>query len=181
MSAAKGVVIRYATREDVPIILMLIQELAEYEKALHEVKATPESLLSSLAFAPSPNSTEPALEISSSRPARTLLLFTPEGLPAGMALYFYNYSTWRSRPGIYLEDLFVRERERKKGYGLRLLVELAKEVVKMDGGRLEWSVLKWNQPSIDFYEKVVGAKALDEWNVMRVDGDGLQSLANKLG
>jgi len=75
----------------------------------------------------------------------------------------------------------VRERERKKGYGLRLLVELAKEVVKMDGGRLEWSVLKWNQPSIDFYEKVVGAKAMDEWTIMRVDGDGLQKLANKLG
>lgn len=98
-----------------------------------------------------------------------------------MALYFYNYSTWRSRPGIYLEDLFVRETERKKGYGLRLLVELAKEVVKIEGGRLEWSVLKWNKPSIDFYEKVVGAKAMTEWMGMRVDGEGLVKLANKLG
>lgn len=163
---------------------MLIQELAEYEHELNEVKATTASLLDSLAFAPSsstPSSDSASFEISPSRPARTLLLFTPEGLPAGMALYFYNYSTWRSRPGIYLEDLFVRETERKKGYGLRLLVELAKEVVKIEGGRLEWSVLKWNKPSIDFYEKVVGAKAMTEWMGMRVDGEGLVKLANKLG
>lgn len=160
---------------------MLIKELAEYEREPDAVKATTASLLETLAFASSPsdpNST--ALEVSPTRPARTILLFTPEGLPAGMALYFYNYSTWRSRPGIYLEDLFVRETERKKGYGLRLLVELGKEVVKMDGGRLEWSVLKWNQPSIDFYEKVVGAKAMDEWTIMRVDGDALVKLANKV-
>jgi len=93
-----------------------------------------------------------------------------------MALYFYNYSTWRAKPGIYLEDLFVREKERGKGYGWRLLGELAKEVVAMDGGRLEWSVLTWNTPSIKFYERI-GAKAMSGWQTMRVDGQALVELA----
>jgi GNAT superfamily N-acetyltransferase len=97
-----------------------------------------------------------------------------------MALYFYNYSTWRARPGIYLEDLYVRETERGKGYGQRLLGELAKEVVGMQGGRLEWSVLKWNTPSIEFYERI-GAKAMTEWQTMRVDGEGLNALAKRAG
>jgi GNAT superfamily N-acetyltransferase len=93
-------------------------------------------------------------------------------------LYFYNYSTWRARPGIYLEDLYVRETERGHGYGQRLLGTLAKEVLEMGGGRLEWSVLKWNTPSIGFYESI-GAKALTEWQTMRVDGDGLNVLAKR--
>jgi GNAT superfamily N-acetyltransferase len=96
-----------------------------------------------------------------------------------MALYFYNYSTWKARPGIYLEDLFVRLSERRKGYGKILLVELAKEVVAMDGGRLEWAVLKWNEPSIKFYESI-GAKMMNEWVGMRVDGDNLRGLARLL-
>lgn len=96
-----------------------------------------------------------------------------------MALYFYNYSTWRAKPGIYLEDLFVQPSERGKGYGKRLLVELAKEVVAMDGGRLEWAVLKWNEPSIKFYESI-GASAMNEWVGMRVTGDGLTKLAKLL-
>ena len=95
-----------------------------------------------------------------------------------MALYFYNYSTWRAKPGIYLEDLYVRAGERGKGYGGRLLSELAKEVVQMGGGRLEWSVLKWNTPSIEFYE-AIGAMKMDEWVGMRVDGEGLKKLARK--
>lgn len=93
-----------------------------------------------------------------------------------MALYFYNYSTWRARPGIYLEDLFVRKSERGRGYGKALLVALAQEVVAMDGGRLEWSVLKWNEPSIKFYE-AIGAKMMSEWVGMRVEGDALIKLA----
>lgn len=163
-------------------ILDLIQELADYEHESDAVKATVETLQATIAFAPSdatgantssiPN-TEPT---SPSRPARCFLLYTPEGAPAGMALYFYNYSTWRSKPGIYLEDLFVRPEHRGKGYGKRLLVELAKEVVAMGGGRLEWSVLKWNEPSIKFYESI-GAKAMNEWVGMRVDGAGLDKLA----
>lgn len=158
-------------------------ELAEYEHAAHEVQATHESLASTLAFAASPevsiHNTTPSDGdcISPSRPAKCLLLFNPAGEPAGMALYFYNYSTWRSSAGIYLEDLFVREKERGKGYGKRLLVELAKEVVGMKGGRLEWSVLKWNKPSIEFYERM-GAKAMDEWVGMRVDGNALKSMAS---
>lgn len=163
----------------------MIQELADYEHESDAVQATVETLEATLAFAPSdatgPNTssipdTEPT---SPSRPARCLLLYSPEGKVAGMALYFYNYSTWRSRPGIYLEDLFVKPAYRKMGYGKRLLVELAKEVIAMDGGRLEWSVLKWNEPSIKFYESI-GATAMSEWVGMRVTGDGLGKLAHML-
>lgn len=96
-----------------------------------------------------------------------------------MALYFYNYSTWTSRPGIYLEDLYVSETVRGKGYGTKLLSTLAKEVLEMGGGRLEWSVLKWNTPSIRFYESI-GAKGMEDWMGMRVDGEGLAKLAAKI-
>lgn len=166
--------------QDVPAILELIRELADYEHELHSVEATEEKLLSTIAFAPSgeaaPTTTEP---ISSSKPARCLVLTTPEGVKAGIALYFYNYSTWRAKPGIYLEDLYVKQSERKRGYGKRLLVELAKEVVAMDGGRLDWSVLKWNEPSIKFYESI-GAVMQSEWVGMRVEGERLTKLAAML-
>lgn len=159
------------------MILQLIQELADYENESNAVEATHESLLKTLAFAPSsPGVTEEP--ISSTRPARALVLFTPAGKPAGLALYFYNYSTWRSKPGIWLEDLYVRETERGHGYGQKLLGSLAKEVLEMDGGRLEWCVLKWNKPSIGFYEGI-GAKAMTEWQTMRVDGEGLKGLAKR--
>jgi GNAT superfamily N-acetyltransferase len=167
---------------DAPVILQLIQELADYEKEPDAVKATVSSIENTIAFAPSdtidqdpavPN-TEPT---SPTRPARCLLVISPEGVAVGMALYFYNYSTWRSRAGIYLEDLFVRPTERGRGYGKKLLSMLAKQVVAMDGGRLEWVVLKWNEPSIKFYESI-GAQALNEWVGMRVDGEGLKKLAN---
>ncbi|KAG4442378.1 hypothetical protein IFR05_002156 [Cadophora sp. M221] len=187
MSAAKeDVLIRHARREDIPTILQLIQELADYEKEPSAVEATPELLTSTIAFAPSPSSStiSPAADetISPNRPARCLLLFTPTGSAAGMALYFYNYSTWKARPGIYLEDLFVREMYRGKGYGQRLIQELAREVVDMEGGRLEWCVLKWNTPSIGFYEsEQIGARALSEWQTMRVDGEGLRKLAERRG
>lgn len=174
---------------DVPAILQLIRELADYEHELHSVEATEEKLLATIALAPSPDKSSSTAEttststtepISASRPARCLVLFDgTTGEAAGMALYFFNYSTWRARPGIYLEDLFVRETQRKKGYGKRLLVELAKEVVAMQGGRLEWSVLKWNEPSIRFYESI-GANMMSEWVGMRVDGDGLTKLAGLL-
>lgn len=163
--------------------------MAEYEHELGSVEATEAKLLDTIAFAPECDSdkegatattTAPqTAAISPSRPARCLLLFNEENKPAAMALYFHNYSTWRAKPGIYLEDLFVRPSERKKGYGKRLLVELAKAVVAMDGGRLEWVVLKWNEPSIRFYESI-GAKAMDEWVGMRVDGERLTKLAGML-
>ncbi|KAK4040688.1 acyl-CoA N-acyltransferase [Parachaetomium inaequale] len=184
--------VRHARREDVPAILDLIRELADYEHALDSVEATEAKLLETIAFAPSESSTTTSSSSSSnssplpqteptspSKPARCLVLSTPAGAVAGIALYFYNYSTWRARPGIYLEDLYVKQSERKNGYGKRLLVELAKEVVAMQGGRLEWAVLKWNEPSIKFYESI-GAQMMSEWVGMRVDGEGLNKLATML-
>lgn len=165
--------IRLATAEDVPTILNFIRELAIYEKALHEVEATEESLTSTLSFAneaPKRGSVYTALitpPVSESNP-------TP--VPVGMALYFYNYSTWRSAPGIYLEDLYVQPAARGNGYGFKLLKYLAKQTVEIQGRRLEWSVLKWNEPSIRFYEQV-GAKGMEEWMKMMVDGDALVKLA----
>lgn len=100
----------------------------------------------------------------------------PSPKPVGMALYFYNYSTWRSAPGIYLEDLYVQPSARGNGYGFKLLKWLAAKVVEINGRRLEWSVLKWNEPSIQFY-KQVGAQAMDEWTKMMVDGEALTKLA----
>jgi GNAT superfamily N-acetyltransferase len=201
MASSDGVVIRHATEEgvfapnclpqardstvkdgttanhqpdfvDVLTILELIRELADYEHELSAVQATPELLSQTIAFAN--QSTSPT------RPARCLLLITPQQAVAGLALYFYNYSTWRAAPGIYLEDLFIRPAERRKGYAGMLLAELAKEVVEMKGGRLEWSVLKWNEPSIKFYEgEGIGAKMMSEWVGMRVDGEALVKLAGR--
>ncbi|KAI0188607.1 acetyltransferase [Xylaria flabelliformis] len=175
--------VRHARREDIPSILLMIRELADYEHELDAVEATEAKLGATIAFAPDnveSTSTAPNTEpITPTRPSRCLILFNEKDEPAGMALYFYNYSTWRSKAGIYLEDLFVRPSERKKGYGKKLLVELAKEVVAMDGGRLDWSVLKWNEPSIKFYESI-GANAMNEWVGMRVDREGLTKLASLL-
>ncbi|ORY70478.1 acetyltransferase [Pseudomassariella vexata] len=175
--------VRHARQEDVPTMLALIRELADYEHEIDSVETTEVHLLATVAFAPAgveSTSTSPNTEPTSpTKPARCLLLFNESKEPAGMALYFYNYSTWRAKAGIYLEDLYVKLSQRKKGYGKRLLVELAKEVVAMDGGRLEWSVLKWNKPSIDFYESI-GAQTMSEWVGMRVDRDGLTKLAGLL-
>lgn len=153
---------------DVPTILALIKELAEYERASSSVLATEESLRSTLSFPSKP----------SAGYAKTLLIFPPgSSRCAGMALYFNNYSTWRAGPGIYLEDLFIRPEYRGKGYGKRLFGELALEVKRIGGHRLEWSVLKWNEPSIRFYE-ALGASKMEEWMQMRVDTEaGL----NKIG
>jgi GNAT superfamily N-acetyltransferase len=110
--------------------------------------------------------------------AKTLLLTDPDGTIAGMALYFYNYSTWTGVPGIYLEDLFVKEKYRSKGYGKKLLKELAKETLKVGGKRLEWSCLTWNTPSLNFYQsEAIGAKTKDAWVGLRVEGDKLDKLA----
>lgn len=169
---------------DAPAILELIKALAEYERELDAVEATVESLLDTIAFAPADSASDspsaPDTEPTSpTRPARCLLLFAPGGQAVGMALYFYNYSTWRSKHGIYLEDIFVQPSERGKGYGKRLLVELAKQVDATKGGRLDWVVLKWNKPSIDWYQ-AMGATAQDEWVGMRVDGPALHKLAHLL-
>ncbi|KAJ9606696.1 Peroxygenase 1 [Cladophialophora chaetospira] len=174
--------IRYATQRDVPVILQLIQELASYEKALHEVLATEESLLSSLSFPNDPSDLDKGF---TGGHAKTLLI-TP--VPArdkkeeiaGLALYFHNYSTWHARPGIYLEDLFVRPAYRGRGFGTALIQALARECQRLNCKRLEWSVLKWNTPSIEFYQGgSVGATRMEEWVGMRVEGEGLETLASK--
>lgn len=159
------------------LILSIIRDLALYEKEPDSCLATEASLLKTLSFGTNP----------SKGYTRTLLLYAPpssvpEGIPgpqpecAGMALYFTNYSTWRAAPGIYLEDLFVRPEYRKRGYGKKLLQELAREVKKIGGTRLEWSVLRWNQPSIEFYEGL-GARKMEEWWTMRVDYTALEKMA----
>ncbi|EED14301.1 GNAT family acetyltransferase, putative [Talaromyces stipitatus ATCC 10500] len=167
--------IRLATEEDVPYILQFIRELAEYENALDQVEATEESLLATLSF---PNDST-ATKSQKRGSTYTALVFPPGSkVPVGMALYFYNYSTWRSAPGIYLEDLYVQPAARGKGYGLALFRYLAKEVVyEIKGKRLEWSVLKWNEPSIKFY-KALGAREMVEWEKMMLDGEGLLNLAD---
>ncbi|KAF9437199.1 hypothetical protein BGZ76_001658 [Entomortierella beljakovae] len=164
------VTIRAANPSDVGSILSLIHDLAEYEKEpASTVEATEDSLLNTLRFTP-PHPTSQNL-------ASCLLAFVPSSKePVGFALYFTNYSTWRGRGGIYLEDLFIKNSVRGQGIGKRLLGELAREVVAMNGRRLEWAVLKWNEPSILFY-KSLGAVVMDEWHTMRVDGEALVNLS----
>jgi len=176
---------------DVPLILQFIRELADYEHALHEVEATEESLRATLSF-PSPSSSSSSSTTTTTNPpdnknkrggpVYTALVSPspspsdPNPRPVGMALFFYNYSTWRSAPGVYLEDLYVQPHARGKGYGFALLRWLAQEVVRIGGRRLEWSVLRWNEPSIRFYESV-GARRMDEWVKMMVEGEALGRLA----
>jgi RimJ/RimL family protein N-acetyltransferase len=169
------------TPPDIPTILSLIRELASYEKAPEMVHATEESLARTLAhYDPSTCTFSPGF-------ARTLLLsptssdssdpVSPD-TPVAMALYYFNYSTWTGVPGIYLEDLFVQESYRNKGYGKMLLKELAKEVLKVGGQRLEWSCLDWNEPSLKFYTgEKIGASKKEEWVGLRVEGEGLSRLA----
>ncbi len=142
-------------------MLGFIRDLAEYERAPEQAVARPEDLLRD-GWGP-----EPKFRV---------LIAEWEGQPAGFALFFYNYSTWQGRPGIYLEDLFVRPAFRGRGIGKALLVRLANIAVKENCGRFQWAVLDWNQPSIDFYE-ALGAKRLSEWLIMRVEGEALERLA----
>jgi GNAT superfamily N-acetyltransferase len=153
--------IRPARPSDVPAILELIHDLATYERALSEVRATEESLRASL-FGPAPAAYAHVVE--------------HEGQVAGFALWFLNFSTWTGRHGIYLEDLYVRPEHRGRGYGRALLAELARLCVERGYGRLEWAVLDWNEPAQQVY-RVVGAKPMDEWTAWRLDGTALQALA----
>ena len=152
-----------ATERDVPVILNLIKGLAEYEKLSHEVVATETSLRESL--------------FGARRVAEVLLGFA-DAEPAGFAVFFHNYSTFLGRPGLYLEDLFVLPQWRRRGLGTRLLGRVAREAVARNCGRLEWSVLDWNEPAIRFYKKL-GARAMDEWTVFRVTGEALMRLAGE--
>ena len=153
--------IRPATESDVPLILSLIRELAEFERLSHEVVAD-EALLREALFG--------------ARPAAEVLLgFEHDGTPMGFALFFQNFSTFLARRGIYLEDLYVRPDKRGRGLGRALLTRLAQLAVARGCGRLEWAVLDWNENAIGFYRKL-GARVLDDWRICRVTGDALQSL-----
>ena len=160
-AVANSFKIRSATLADVPIILRLIQDLAEYERAPNEVTAT-EKQLADVLFGD-----KPAAEV--------VLAFDGEKA-VGFAVFFHNFSTWLGHPGLYLEDLFVRPEVRGKGYGRALLIHLAKVARERGCGRMEWAVLNWNEPAIDFYRKL-GASPLDEWTVFRLTRDGIAKLA----
>lgn len=156
--------IRLAEKEDVPHILDFIKKLAEYEQLSNEVVATERNLELYL--------------FGEERVAEVIIGYEGE-LPVGFALFFHNFSTFLGKPGIYLEDLFVLEDHRGKGYGKKLLASLAKLAVERKCGRLEWAVLDWNEPSIDFY-KSLGARMMTEWIVNRLSGESLLKLAAEL-
>jgi GNAT superfamily N-acetyltransferase len=156
------ITIRPATEHDVPVILDFIRELAKYERLEHEVVATVDGLRAKL-FGP--------------RPYAEVIFACVDGTPVGFALFFHNFSTFLGKPGIYLEDLFVRTEARGRGIGKRLLGWLAKTTVERDCGRLEWAVLDWNAPSIGFYHSL-GAVLKSEWQIFRLTGDALRELGN---
>ena len=159
------VTVRKAVRGDAALILDFIRKLARYEKLEHEAVLSVEDIENSL-FCDAPRS--------------FCLIAELAGKPVGFALYFYNFSTFLGRHGIYLEDLFVEESARGEGAGKALLSALAKIAVQENLGRLEWSVLDWNAPSIAFY-KSLGAKPMDEWTVFRLTGEPLRELALAVG
>jgi len=152
-----------ATERDVALILKFIKGLAEYERLEHEVVATEERLRATLFGA---------------RPGAEVLIGYGGSEAAGFALFFHNYSTFLGRPGIYIEDIFVLPEWRGKGLGRQLLIRIAALAVKRGCGRLEWSVLDWNEPAIRFYRKL-GARAMEEWTVYRITGDSLARLASE--
>jgi GNAT superfamily N-acetyltransferase len=153
--------IRRALSDETGLVLSLVRELAEYEKLLHEVEATEADIGAAL---------------FGSHPRLFCEIAEWNGEPAGFAAWFVNFSTFSGRHGIYLEDLFVRPALRGKGIGKALLAHLAKECVANGWSRLQWAVLDWNTPSIEFY-KSLGAEMMDEWTICRVTGPALTSLA----
>ncbi|ODU68979.1 MAG: diamine acetyltransferase [Novosphingobium sp. SCN 66-18] len=155
--------IRPATPADLPLIGAFIRELAEYEKLAHEVRFD-EAVLGAKLFGP--------------RPYAEVVIGEVDGAAQGFALFFHNFSTFEGRPGVYLEDLFVRPAARGAGLGKALLAHLAALAIERDCARLEWWVLDWNEPAIGFY-KALGARPMDEWTVMRVDGEALARLGAK--
>ncbi len=163
--AIAQVTLRSVTPEDLPTLLQLIWALAEYEKLSHLVTGSEELL---------------GQHLFGDRPYAEAVLAECDGQAAGFALFFYNYSTFLTKPGIYLEDLFVLPQFRRQGIGKALLTHLAKRALDEGCGRLEWSVLDWNAPAIAFYQQM-GADVLPDWRVCRVTGDALFDLANRLG
>ena len=159
-----GFELRNATESDVPLVLSFIRDLAEYEKLSDEVVATEDQIRAAL---------------FGDRKVAEVIFGHFEGKPAGFALFFHNFSTFLGRPGIYLEDLFVKPEYRGKGFGKLLLAYLAKLAVERNCGRLEWAVLDWNEPAIKFYESL-GAQPMEEWVVNRLIGEPLVKLSEEL-
>lgn len=154
--------IRFAKEDDTKLILEFIKELADYEKLLDEVVATEEVLYESLF----------------TRKKAEVIIGEYDGSPVGFALFFHNFSTFLGKPGMYLEDLYIKPEMRGKGLGKIMLSFLGKLAVERNCGRLEWWCIDWNEPSIKFY-KGIGAKPMDEWTVYRVGNEALSSLANE--
>ena len=161
MMNSSGLIIRPATRADVPVILSLIRELAEYEKLSHLMAASEETLAEEL--------------FGSKSPAETLI-GEARGEPVAFAVIFHNFSTFLGKKGLYLEDLYVRRDARRQGYGKAMLLHVARLAVERGCGRFEWMVLDWNEPAIKFYESM-GASILQEWKLARVTGEALKRLA----
>ena len=155
------ILIRAAEPGDIDTILQFIRDLADYEKLAHAVNTDRDTL---------------ARYLFGARPMAEVLIAERQGDAIGFALFFHNFSTFEGRPGLYLEDLFVRPEARGSGAGKALLVRLAQLAVERDCARLEWSVLDWNEPAIAVY-RAIGAVPMDEWTIQRLDGDALQALA----
>ena len=155
--------IRPAAARDLPLIAELIRALAEFEQLVHEVRFDPAWL---------------GEHLFGSHPKAEVAIGEIDGAPQGFALFFHTFSTFEGRPGIYLEDLFVRAEARGQGLGRALLAHLARLAVERGCARLEWSVLDWNQPAIGFYKRL-GARPMDEWTTMRLEREALQDLADK--
>ncbi len=163
MSEVFATDIRFATAADVPAIFGLIRELAEYERLLDQVVGDEASLHRAL---------------FGERPYVEALVASVAGETVGFALFFHNFSTFLGKPGMYLEDLFVRPAHRGKGLGKALLTRVVQIAVERDCGRMEWSVLNWNEPSIRFYESL-GATPMSDWTTYRLTGDALRGTAGK--
>lgn len=153
--------IRRAAREDVPLVLSFVKDLAEYEKLSHVVVATPEAI---------------AEELFGPKSVAEALLGFSGAEPVAFAVYFHNFSTFLGRKGLYLEDLYVRPSHRRRGIGRAMLLQVARIAAERKCGRLEWSVLDWNEPAIFFYE-TLGATIMHEWKLVRVTGAALEKLA----
>lgn len=154
--------IRPAEAKDIPLIVQFIRELADYEKAVEQAVVTEDDI---------------QRDGFSAYPKFRVVIAEWDGKPAGFVLFFYNYSTWLGRAGLYLEDLFVRPEFRGRGIGKALLTHLARTAVEEGCGRFEWQVLDWNTPAVEFY-KSLGARVMDEWSTMRVAGEPLKILAS---
>ena len=155
--------IEKTTPNDVPLILQFIRELAEYEQLLQSVTTTEDRVRETL---------------FGTDPAAYALLAYDSGQPVGFAIYFFNYSTFVGRPGLYLEDLFVRPEARGKGFGRQLLAHLAGVAIERGCGRMEWAVLDWNEPALGFYKRL-GATPMEDWTVFRLTDQALEDLARK--